>query len=291
VARLDPAPVTVRVPASSANLGPGFDVLGVALTLHAVVGTGPVPDGARTVDQHHPASIAFDRAGGRGELWVRSPIPMGRGLGYSGAMRVGGALAGAAQSARTDEPGRPHQDIASRVLAITAELEGHPDNVAASLYGGVVVAAGHRVVRVPMAFDPAIVVWIPEAMTSTERSRASLPATVSRADAVFNVARAALLVAALANGDVHALRDATDDRLHQPQRLAAAPASADALARGLEVGAWCGWLSGSGPTVAFMCASDAADGVAARLPGQRRPRVLRIDHDGAVLEPVDTHAA
>ncbi len=291
MARLHTSTVTVRVPASSANLGPGFDALGVALTLHATVGTGPAPDGARTVDQYHPASIAFDRAGGRGELWVRSPIPMGRGLGYSGAMRVGGALAGVAQSAQLHEPGRPGDDVASRVFELTAELEGHPDNVAASLYGGVVVAAGQRVARVPMAFDPAIVVWIPEAMTSTERSRTSLPATVSRADAVFNVARSALLVAALANGDVQALRDATDDRLHQPQRLAAAPASAAALELGLEAGAWCGWLSGSGPTVAFMCASDAADGVAARLPGQGRPRVLRIDHDGALLEPVATTAA
>ena len=284
MARLDLAPVTVRVPASSANLGPGFDALGLALTLHAEAGTGEPPTGGRVVDRHHPAAIAFAAAGGQGELWVRSPIPMSRGLGYSGAMRVGGALAGAAQMARTTVEGRPGDDLAARVLAISAELEGHPDNVAASLFGGVVVATSERVVRVPMAFDPAIVVWIPDTTTSTERSRTSLPPTVSRADAVFNVARSALLVASLANGDVAALREATDDRLHQQQRLAAAPSSAAALSQGLESGAWCGWLSGSGPTIAFMCSSDAAAGLASALPADGRSRVLRIDHDGAVLE-------
>ncbi|MEY4173415.1 MAG: homoserine kinase, partial [Actinomycetota bacterium] len=87
----------VRVPASSANLGPGFDTLGMALSLHAEVGLGEAPEGARSVDEHHPAMVAFRRNGGEGALWVRSPIPVGRGMGFSGAVRVGGAVAAHAQ--------------------------------------------------------------------------------------------------------------------------------------------------------------------------------------------------
>ena len=212
----------VRVPGSSANLGPGFDSLGMALDLTADVGlvTGTVPDDARLADEHHPATIAFRRMGGTGAIWVRSRLPMGRGLGYSGAVRVGGLALAAAQH------GEPRNEFPlGEVLRHARELEGHADNVAASLYGGVVVAAGDRVVRVPVALDAAVVVWIPSFTTSTDASRGRLPEQVTLADAAFNIARSSLLVAALAAGDIDALREATLDRLHQPHRLAASPPS------------------------------------------------------------------
>ena len=106
------------------------------------------------------------------------------------------------------------------MLALASELEGHADNVAASLFGGIVATADGRAVRVPLAFDPAIVVWIPSFTTSTDESRTKLGSDVRLDDAVFNIGRVALLVAALAAGDTDALRSATQDRLHQDRRLA-----------------------------------------------------------------------
>jgi len=272
----------VRVPASSANLGPGFDTLGMALTLHAEVGLGDAPEGAHPADEHHPASVAFRRLGGEGALWVRSPIPAGRGMGFSGSVRVGGLLAAHAQR-HGDDPERLAAAMGD-LLRHAAELEGHADNVAASLHGGVVATAGGHAVRVPMTFDPAMVMWVPSFVTSTDQSRTTLRSEVPMADVVFNIGRTALLVAALAAGEVSVLREATRDRLHQDVRLAAAEPSRLALEAALAAGAWAAWLSGSGPTVAAMCAVDEAEDLAAALPADGHTKILRIDHGGAVIE-------
>lgn len=272
----------VRVPASSANLGPGFDALGMALTLHAEVGAGEAPEAAQAVDEHHPAAVAFRAHGGEGPLWVRSPIPVGRGMGFSGAVRVGGLVAAHAQRHGADHDAL--QAALPELLRLAAALEGHADNVAASLYGGIVATAGGRAVRVPMSFDPAMVMWVPTFSTSTDESRGRLPAEVPLADVVFNIGRTALLVAALAAGDVGALRTATEDRLHQDRRVAAAEPSRAALAAALAGGAWAAWLSGSGPTVAVMCAMDEAEDIAASLPTDGHTKILRIDHGGATIE-------
>jgi homoserine kinase len=270
----------IRVPGSSANLGAGFDVLGMAIGIHAEVGCGEPPHGAHPADDRHPATVAFRELGGDGPLWTRSSIPMGRGLGYSGAVRIGGACAAVVQQhgrdALVDAAHRDH------VLDVAIRLERHADNAAASLDGGIVVVAGTTVARVPLAFDPAVVVWIPTgATTSTDRSRTTLGTTVSRDDAVFNLGRVALFVAACANGDPQQLRVATEDRLHQPTRLAAVPASAAAIEAGLAAGAWAAWLSGSGPTVAMFCEPARADALATALPVDGHAKVLRIDHQGA----------
>lgn len=272
----------VQVPASSANLGAGFDVLGMALTLHAEVGAGPPPERARAAEPRHPATVAFAQAGGSGDLWVRSPIPMGRGLGFSGAARVGGAAAAHVQQ---HGPDALHDDaVRAAVLEVAVDLEGHADNAAASLYGGIVIAAGDTVTRVPLAVDPAVVVWVPDATTtSTDRSRTTLGDSVSRADAVFNLGRVAMFVAACATGDVARLRAATEDRLHQSQRLGAVPDSAAALDAALDAGVWAAWLSGSGPTVAMLCESARVDEVAAALPPTGHTKSLRIDHEGATV--------
>lgn len=258
--------IRVRVPASSANLGPGFDVLGMALSLPFELATAEV-EGFRAAEATHPAAVAFARLGGSGPLWWRSPIPPGRGLGFSGAARVAGLLVAALQTGIAD--------LDTTLLTLATELEGHPDNVAASYLGGVVAAAGGSYVRVPVALEPAVVVWVPPFETGTDHSRRQLPATVPFADAAFNVGRAALLVAALAAGDVAALRTATEDRLHQDVRLAAAPASRAALEAATAAGAWAAWLSGSGPTVAALCAPEDAARVATALPSGGR--VLRLD--------------
>lgn len=278
----------VRVPASSANLGPGFDTLGMAISLYAEVGVqtpgDAPPDGAQVIDEPHPAMVAFRRRGGEGSLWLRCPIPMGRGMGFSGAVRVAGLVAAHAQQVG-DDPERLEAALGD-LLGIAAELEGHADNAAASLYGGVIATAGGHAVRVPLNVDPAMVMWIPQFTTSTDESRGKMPTSVPLADVVFNLGHTALLVAALAAGEIAVLREATRDRLHQDLRLSAAEPSRRALEAALAGGAWASWLSGSGPTVAAMCAVDEAEDLAAALPADGQTKILRIDHGGAVIEGV-----
>jgi homoserine kinase len=279
------------VPASSANLGAGFDVLGMALSIHATVGCGQPPDLAIAAGERHPAAVAFRRLGGDGPLWVHSPIPMGRGLGYSGAVRVGGAAAAVVQrDGHLSDPGR------YEVLAATAELEHHADNVGASIFGGVVAAVENggafAVTRLPCGFapeqGPAVIAWVPNSsMTSTDRSRSTLSTVVSRADAVFNIGRVATFVAGWASGDVGALRLGSDDRVHQAQRLERVPESAEALRAALEAGAWAAWLSGSGPTIVALCRSHDAEHIAAALPASGHTKILGIDTDGATLVSSD----
>lgn len=275
---------SVRVPASSANLGPGFDAVGMALSLYfeiGIIGEAAIPDGAHRIGQRHPAHGAFLLNGGHGELWAKSDIPMGRGLGFSGAARVGGAVVAHVQHngvlPQTLEQARDH------ILAITSKLEGHPDNVAASLVGGVVASASGRVVQVPLGVEPTIMVWIPESQTSTHESRTTLDKNVSLQDAVFNIGHVSLLIAALAAGDVSALRVATQDRLHQNARFSESPESQEAMDCALSGPSWCAWLSGSGPTVAAMCAGEDAPALVALMPPNGTVKILNIDMTGAVI--------
>jgi homoserine kinase len=268
--------VRISVPASSANLGPGFDTLGMALDLEFFLSTAP---GRKLLEAepNHPASLAFAAAGGLGRLWWRSPIPPGRGLGFSGAARVAGALAGFLQQGVDIEEARP------QALGVACGLEGHPDNAAASMLGGIVVACDGRVlpIRTPLALE--VVVWYPTSGTSTDRARAALPDTVPFADAVFNVGRTALLVAALANGSKQDLAQAMEDRLHQDARLELAPASRRALDALRQTGALAAWLSGSGPTVAAFFDRGEGARVVGFLPPDGTAKVVPIDTRGARL--------
>jgi homoserine kinase len=271
----------ISVPASSANMGPGFDALGLALDLPFHCRLGPDKE-HKTESEAHPATIAFRRLGGTGPISTKTSIPSGRGLGFSGAARVAGLLAALVQR---HGAGLHLPDFSAEILSVATELEGHADNVAASLHGGCIVSAAGRVVPVRLGFQPAVVVWIPATQTSTASSRNTLPAVVSLADAAFNIGRTALLVAALASGDTAALGDATQDRLHQDVRLRAAPKSRDALEAALSAGAWAAWLSGSGPTVASLCHPDVAQHVMDALPADGRVRQLDIDLAGARVLP------
>jgi homoserine kinase len=278
------APYFVRVPASSANLGPGFDALGMALSVHLEMGpavNGDVPSDAKMIDEYHPGHIAFRSYGGVGDVWVRSKIPMGRGLGFSGAARVAGVVAAHAQKngLSIDALVAARKDL----LHASTQLEGHPDNVAASLVGGVTASASGEVVRLPLALDPTILAWVPETQTSTDKSRTAIPTTLSIGDAVLNIGHTALLMGALASGDIEVLRIATQDRIHQDIRLAHAPGSKAALEAALSTNAWCAWLSGSGPTVAVMCAKSDAKIIASQLPKNGVVLELTIDQHGAVI--------
>ncbi len=279
--------LAVRTPASSANLGPGFDVLGLALALYADLGTGEPPEGALALDEHHPATEAFTRLGGIGPIWLRSSIPMARGLGFSGAVRVGGAALAVLQ--RGGEAESIPASIAE-ILAVAVELEGHGDNAAASAVGGLVAFVGPGVVPIrvgPTLAASTVVTWIPDVTTSTDRSRLALSDEVARAAAVHNIGHALQLALAFEQDDPSLLAGATSDRLHQAMRLVELPGAAEAIDAGVAAGAWCGWLSGSGPTVAFLCPAGAADAVTAALPGPGHCKELAIDTEGVRVLPSD----
>ncbi|MFT6291146.1 MAG: homoserine kinase [Ilumatobacter sp.] len=270
--------LVVRTPASSANLGAGFDVFGMALNLYADVGCGEAPNDAQQIDEHHPAREAFARMGGTGPMWMRCNIPMARGLGFSGAVRVGAAALAVVQVGRTISDG------ASEILELTTELEGHGDNVAASLHGGLVAFVEGR--SIPFLVGPklgaaAFIAWIPDVTTSTDKSRKSLPAEVGRSAAVHNVGRATQLALAFAHDDPALLAEATNDRMHQAERLPHVAGAAEAIQAGVTAGAWCGWLSGSGPTVGLFADPAVTAVVNAALPSGAHTKILSIDTVGS----------
>lgn len=263
----------IVAPASTANLGPGFDALGLALDLPFRLWFGD----DRPIDDTHPAARAFRSGGGTGPLSWRSPIPPGRGLGFSAAARVAGLAAAVVQ--RGDDLDDARSDIFRRA----AELEGHPDNAAPSTYGGLTVSAGGRVLRVPLGLDVAVVAWVPDDWsTSTDASRSRLPETIPFTDAVFNIGRATMLVGALAAGDTAALAGATQDRLHQDGRLDLVPHSRETLEL-LGARSIAAWLSGSGPTIAAFVERASIDGIDADLPAGR-VLVLDVDTAGVRVE-------
>jgi homoserine kinase len=267
-------PVTVRAPATSANLGPGFDCLGLALDLHdeVVVTAGDPADGdtvtvtvtgegagAVPTDASHLVVRAVHRA--LDELGERHPplalsctnrVPHGRGLGSSAAGVVAGLLAGRALV--TDGIDRLADDA---LLGLADAMEGHPDNAAAALLGGLTLAWSEggtvRAVRLDPRPDLHVTVLVPEVQLSTETARGLLPATVPHADAALTAGRAALLVAALTAvpAVTGVLLAATEDRLHQTQRGPAMPATAELVSR-LRVEGRAAVVSGAGPSVLVL---------------------------------------
>ena len=265
--------VRVRVPATSANLGPGFDALGLALALHndvelaeadavtvAVAGEGADQlsrDASNVVVRG--ARLVFHEVGRPFKGLVVScvnRIPLSRGLGSSAAAWLGGlAGANALLGSPLDRPA---------LLTLATGAEGHPDNVAAALLGGLTVAAetatGVVAVRLPTPAALRWVVAVPSLMSSTAEARAVLPSHVSRADAVFNVQRVALLLASLQADRLDLLRDAMDDRLHQPYRLKLFPWMSEVAAAARAAGALGCVLSGAGPCL-LAAVTSSADGV------------------------------
>lgn len=291
--------VHVRVPATSANLGPGFDALGLALGLHddliARIGEdGVVVDVAGegvevARDEKHLVVRAmratFDRLGGqpRGiELSCANRIPHSRGLGSSAAAIVAGIVL-----ARALVLGGDQALSDAEALALAAQIEGHPDNVAACLLGGLTIAwTDGPASAVRLECDPRVVpvLFVPPFAASTEQARGLLPATVPHADAAFAAGRAALLVAAL-TGAPEALLPATEDRLHQQYRAPAMPQSAELVAT-LRAQGLAAAISGAGPTVLALARGEVeAEQAAALKPdgwGCHRPG---IDLSGAHVVP------
>ena len=257
--------VRVRVPATTANLGPGFDALGLALELHEEVALERLPEGSRpriTVTglnahrlrpdvnllAYQGAQAVYrrlDRPAPALALELRTAIPRSGGLGGSAAAIVGGMVAANALE------GSPLDTRA--LLDLATEVEGHPDNVSAALYGGLVITVQGRDGLIAKRLGPpaelSAVVVLPRQSISTKAARGVLPTHLSVADAVFNLSRTALLVAAFQTGEWGLLRDAMEDRLHQPARGGIFPPLFPTIEAALAAGAHGAALSGSGAAI------------------------------------------
>lgn len=301
---------TATIPATSANLGPGFDAFGLALALHnrfegvaadewsveiAGEGAGVLPAGPDNRVARAMARVFAEAGTGPRAARIRceNAIPPGAGLGSSAAAVVGGLLLGDALSgAGLDR---------EAVFALAAEIEGHPDNAAAALFGGFALCwsdgGAPRRVRIDPACGLAAVVVTSCAPLATERSRSLLPAVVPHADAAFTAGRAGLLIAGVALGDREAVRSGLADRLHEPYRASAVTDLEQVRTTLVAAGADGAVLSGAGPTViGLVCGTDDDDAltraraVAAAASGplgdvacRHEPRALGIDRAGATL--------
>ena len=260
--------IRVRAPATTANLGPGFDCAAVALDLWNELA---VSEGDNGISRSHLGVRAFARLapvdGWRFAFTDR--IPRERGLGSSAAVIALGLVAGALVAGRDLD--------AESLLAEGLDLEGHGDNLAAALAGGVCLTWDARIVRIADRVPAVPLVVVPGSTVATAAARAGLPQLVPHADAAFTAGRAALLGVALATGSPELFAEALDDRLHEPYRAANAPLLAATRTR-LPDGALGATLSGSGPSVVVWAreesAAACADELAGRFPGAR---VLRLD--------------
>jgi homoserine kinase len=269
----------VRVPASSANLGPGFDSFAAALQPHLeveVLETGHFAvetqlDVPR--DRSNLLVRAFERLHSAEDFTfrVRSEIPLSGGLGSSAAATVAG-LAAADHLFELD----------ADLLALATEIEGHPDNAAAALHGGIVVCAEGRPVRIDPPTGLEAIAVVPYEGLSTERARAALPAEVPLADAVYNIAHGALLMLGLAKGDWDLVARGLRDRLHQDARGPLFPRSLRLVERARDLGALGATISGAGPSVLVWCFYMQTGGV---VEGLRKEAEGWADVLWAPLEP------
>ena len=299
-----PNKATARVPASTTNLGPGFDVLGLALQLYSTISLEEIDDGTKIeitgVDinkisnnddniAYRAANLVFDKCGykPRGlRLVLANGIPAIRGLGGSGTAILGGLLTA---NVLCNEPFSHHE-----LLDLATEFDGHPDNVAASLLGGLVVSMmhGNRVHSIQLNCDSdlRVVVAIPEFSLSTKAARSVLPKTVGFADAIHNVSRSSMLVAAIATGKLEMLSLAMADRLHQPYRTSLVPGFDDVAESAMRAGALSVALSGAGPSIAAYCTTSSQEiGLQMRQAFGRNQiscdiKVLSIDSVGATVQ-------
>lgn len=293
---------TARIPASTTNLGPGFDVLGLALQLYStvtleitgedteVVVSGVDFEKIPSTPEHSgfkAVETIFQRSGipqPKGmRLRIENGIPAIRGLGGSGTAILGGLLTA---NELCDTP-----FSLSDILDIASEIEGHPDNVAASLYGGMVISVqdGNSIHTIKLDCDPALhlVLAIPEFTLSTQAARDILPDTVKFSDAIYNISRCSLLVASIATGKLDMLALSMKDMLHQPYRSNLIPGFDEVVEAASAAGALSITLSGAGPTVAAFCLNNmeiVGKQMKAAFMRHNIPceiKVLRADPEGA----------
>jgi homoserine kinase len=295
--------VKVTVPATSANLGPGFDSMGLALSLTNIVEISKTDDGLTVEIRGEGASttpedetnlvvkaayIVFKQVDYRPQglhFVLTNSIPLASGLGSSAAALVGGMVAA---NTLLDEP-----LSGDELLALAVKAEGHPDNVCAAFLGGLVISSymdEHLIYHQAPINPMQVAVVLPAAQRHTKEMRALLPDTVPLKDAAANIGRAALVVQALSEGDYDLLADAMHDRLHEPYRRAAIPGFEQAVEAALEAGASAVAISGAGPSlIAFApsghakIASSMADALKAATSQEARTWILPVDTKGSVI--------
>lgn len=298
----------VRVPATSANLGPGFDTLGIALAYADELRVTTTDSGVRVrvrgvgegevaTDESNlvarSAAYVFEQLGRTMpglDIEAHNRIPHGRGMGSSGSAIVAGVMIAAGLLASGPEPLHLSED---ELLRFATDLEGHPDNVAPALFGGLTIAwvnSAHepRFKRLMVHRGVSPLVLVPDFTMSTELARSLQPKQVPHEDAVFNVSRSALLVAALTQSP-EVLFEATEDRLHQTYRGEAMPATRDLISALRDAG-HAAVVSGAGPSVLVLAGDPgeriAAAAIAQAQPGGWTPHYLAVDIKGATVEEV-----
>lgn len=294
--------VRVRVPATSGNVGPGFDTFGLALTLYDTVEARVISSGVRLDVQGEGAEVvdrgernlvlramraAFDEIGTQPPglaITCTNRIPHARGLGSSAAAVIAGVLA--ARALVDGVPPPRHRDI----LTLSTKLEGHPDNAAACLAGGLTIAwsdtDGPDYARVEPTDSVLPVVAVPEVAMSTAEARGLLPESVPHGDAAANTARAGLLIAAVTTRP-DLLLAATEDRLHQNFRAPAMPQTA-ALVEKLRASGVPAVISGAGPTVLALCDRKTPDSINTAVGTGWHIHRLDVDRDGARVQTAAT---
>lgn len=302
--------VTVKVPATTANLGPGFDTLGLALALYdeltvtvretpgvhvEVIGVGagevPTDESNLVVTAIAHVFAAYGQEFPGLDLIARNVIPHGRGLGSSGAAIVSGIMA-----AKGLLEGIVDID-ALALLGLATEMEGHPDNVAPCLFGGLTIAwttpEGPQFKKLIVHRGVSPLVLVPEATMSTALARSLQPESVPHADAIFNVSRSTLLIAALIQSP-ELLLAATEDKLHQNYRATAMPET-DRLLQNLRRNGFPAVVSGAGPSILVLCSDPgqrlaAAELVAAESETPWQSMALAVDFKGATVirHPVES---
>ncbi len=249
-----PDSVTIRVPGTSANIGPGYDCMGLALDLSNRVTITRLPSGAKPIEQPHRmvqdiAEAFFSEQGANVApfpfSWeIGGDVPISRGLGSSVTLRLG-VLMGL-----NELSGQPLNK--QRLFEICSTAEGHPDNVAPAVFGGFVLANGTNWFRFPVQEPLKAVLLIPDTEVQTAHARAALPPSVPHSDAARNTANACTIVAAFATGLYQYMGKALQDFLHQPYRQHLVPGMFEAIEAGFRAGAIGGYLSGSGSTIACL---------------------------------------
>ncbi len=296
--------VRVIVPATTANLGPGFDTMGLALDMYTEVIMEAGGEGIRIISEGEGSeelsnsednliykcakklfdSVEYEPKG----LSVRiiNGIPLSRGLGSSASAIIAGLLAAREISAANISD--------YELLKMATEVEGHPDNVAPALFGGFVLSRmeGKEIIYRKVDVDDKLlaVVAIPEFELPTEKSRAILPRTVSREDAIFNIGNASLLVYSLLMKDYSLLRKAMNDRLHEPYRIPLVPGLEEVKRKALGAGAFSAALSGAGPTVIAFADEHSSESVRSAMEEGFRSagidsdvRILNLQNKGAIV--------
>jgi homoserine kinase len=275
--------VTTQVPATTANLGPGYDCLGVALLLGNRVTVSRAAEPVVLPPIVELAAESFFTAAEVGRFpfdWsIEGEVPPSRGLGSSVTVRLG-VLSGL--NALCGQPLSREQ-----LFGLCARLEGHPDNAAPAAFGGFTVAGGEAISRFEVSLALEFVLLIPDFEVSTPEARRVLPAQLDRLAAVASVANACRITAAFAAQDYQKLRGAFMDHLHQPHRLPLIPFLNDVIAAGESAGALGGFLSGSGSTICCVTLKNSAEVAVAMLAasGQKGARtvITQADNRGAVI--------